>query len=383
MSFVAKRRLFCPGPTPVPFEVVQATSDVNVYHRTEEFYRIALDCRVKLGAFFGQHRDRPLILTSSGTGAMEAAVQNFTAANDAVITINGGKFGERWMKMLSAYQCQVATLTVPWGQSPDVTELTKLMNQTANVRAVFLQANETSTGVAFPIKELALAIRAAAPHALIVVDAISGLVAQEVNLEGWDLDVVLSGSQKGFGLPPGLSFIAVSERGWNHLSNRPRFYFDLARERKEQETGATAWTPATTLILGLHAALQSLHKVGPDFCIAHHKRLADACRSTAEPLGLKLFAESHHSNSLTAFALPEGFEGGKLVKRLRERFGAIFAGGQDHMKGKMLRMAHLGFTDELDLVSGIAALELVLTEMRGSKTAGAGVAAAVSSLAKH
>lgn len=370
-------RLFCPGPTPVPLEVGLSTLRTNVYHRTDSFRQDVLECRRLLQVFFGS-KEAPLILTSSGTGALEAALVNLTNPGDSVLVINGGKFGERWEKLAKAYGCQVNSYTIPWGSSPDSETLKETLRRTP-CKAVFFQANETSTGVAYPVEELAAAVRSVS-SALIAVDAVSGMIAHRIAMQDWDLDCVVSGSQKGFGIPPGLSFIGLSPRAWGGLSQRPKFYFDLARERAGQEKGEMAWTPATTLVLALLSSLKKLVEVGVEGCEAHHKRLAIACRHAMEAMGLQLFAQSHPSQALTAVSLPSSIDGSQLVKICRDAYGAIIAGGQDHLKGKIMRIAHLGMVDELDLLSGLSAFEMGLQRLGYRHTLGAGVGAAMQSL---
>lgn len=373
-----KNRLYCPGPTPVPLGVAISSLQTNTYHRTEAFREKLLECRKLLQPFFAS-KEAPLILTSSGTGAMEAALVNLTNPGDKIVVIDGGKFGERWWKMGSAYQCQVIHYKIPWGSSPDIAQLKQLLLENSDVKAVFFQANETSTGVAYPVKQIAAAIREVS-RALIVVDAISALVAHRLELENWGIDCLLSGSQKGFGIPPGLAFIALSENAWKGLSQRPRFYFDLKKEREGQNKGETAWTPATTLIETLLPALSVLAEMGPDTCEAHHKRLAAACRAAMEALELSLFSKDHHSQALTAVSLPETIDGSALVRVCRERFGTIFAGGQDQVKGKIVRIAHLGMIDELDLLTGLTAFEMGLASQGHKAKLGLGIGAAMKVL---
>lgn len=374
-----KNRLFCPGPTPVPLEIGMSALESNMYHRTDSFREVVLSCRRGLAPFFNTTED-PIILTSSGTGALESAVVNLTNEQDQVLVINGGKFGERWEKLASSYKCQLIPFKIEWGTSPDLKELEKLLSDNPNCKAVFFQANETSTGVAFPVEHIAATIRKVAPQALIIVDAVSGLIAHKIDMNNWGLDCVVSGSQKGFGIPPGLSFISLSERAWNSLTARPKFYFDLKKERAGQKTGETSWTPATTLILSLKSALDKLNVLGPDGCDLHHRKLALACRAAVEAIGLELFPRSHLSQALTAVKLPNSIDGSKLIKLCREKYGAIFAGGQDHLKGKILRISHLGFVDHLDLVSGIAALEMGLASLGFEFNLGAGTGAAMKTL---
>jgi aspartate aminotransferase-like enzyme len=376
-----KPRLFCPGPTPVPLDIAAAALNTNVYHRTDGFRQIVLDCRRMLQPFFGS-ADAPLILSSSGTGALESALVNLTDVGDKIFVINGGKFGERWEKLGQAYQCKVVSYTIPWGTSPDIQVFRKLLSEHPDCKAVFFQANETSTGVAYPVRDLAAAVRSVS-DAFICVDAVSSLIAQVIAMDDWGIDAVVAGSQKGFGIPPGLSFISLSKRAWSQISNRPKFYFDLVKERAGQDKGETAWTPATTLILSLKPALEALVAIGPIGCDRYHARMAQACRNAAEAIGLTLLAQSHPSQALTAVRLPESIDGGALVKTCREQYGAIFAGGQDHLKGKIIRIAHLGLVDHLDLIGAIAAFEMGLQSMGYSHALGSGVAQTMRTLTQN
>lgn len=373
-----KDRLYCPGPTPVPHASAVAALQTSVYHRTDLFREKFLYARKMLHPYF-KSPEAPLILSCSGTGAMEAALVNLTNAGDKVLCLNGGKFGERWGKLARAYGCDTIIYEFPWGESPDLQKISALLSANPDVKAVFFQANETSTGVAYPVREIASVI-AANSKALIIVDAISALVAHALPMDEISIDCLLTGSQKGFGIPPGLAFIALSNRGWDSLSSRPRFYFDLRKEREGQVKGETAWTPATTLIESLIPSLELLGEQGVDGCDAHHKRLSLACQAAAKAMGLSLFSKSHHSQALTAIELPAGMDGSKLLKYCRTRFGTVFAGGQDHLKGKIVRLAHLGVVDELDLIGGIAALEMGLHKLGHSFPLGAGVAAAMTAL---
>ncbi|MFW7378019.1 MAG: pyridoxal-phosphate-dependent aminotransferase family protein [Oligoflexus sp.] len=372
-------RLFCPGPTPVPNEAAIAALHTNIYHRSADFKQHFQRARSLLCDFFDSP-EGPIILTSSGTGALEAALVNLTSPGDEILVINGGKFGERWQKLGQTYQCSVDVIEVSWGQSPEINDILTKLQSRPNTKALFLQANETSTGVAYPIEEIARAVRKQRPEILIVVDAVSALVAHHVKLKSWDLDCVISGSQKGFGVPPGLAFLALSERAWSHISKRPRFYFDLLRERQAQAEGQTAWTPATTLVLSLEVALQKLHEIGVDACVAHHALMAKACRAAAGALGLELYSQSHHSQALTAIRLPSGMDGSQLVKVCREKFGAIFAGGQDQAKGTIIRIAHLGVFDQFDIITALSAFEFGLREMGSRHDIGVGVQAAMKTM---
>lgn len=374
-------RIYCPGPTPVPAFVHRALADAApIYHRSEEFYRDFRRCRELLAPVFGS-REQPVILTSSGTGAMEAVLVKLTDPGDEVVTVVGGKFGERWEKLAQAYQCAVQTVSVEWGQAPTASAILQAVGRQRATKAIFLQANETSTGAYYPIESLVRELRTQF-HGLVVVDAISSLGAHSMRQDDWQIDAVVAGSQKGFGVPPGLAFVSLSARAWAKAYQRPRFYFDLDKELKGQAEGRTAWTPASTLVYGLKAALEQMHEVGLDEVVRHHERCALAARAAAQAMQLEIFPATCPSQALTVPRVPAGIDGTKLVKRMRTRFGAFMAGGQDQLKGKIIRLAHLGFVSRFDLLDAIAALEFALGEEGYKFDLGAGVHAAMRSLAK-
>lgn len=373
-------RLFCPGPTPVPKAVLDAGETTSVYHRSDEFYKVFRGAAELLKPLFGT-KDLPIILTSSGSGAMEAAVTNLTAPGDEVVLVKAGKFGERWEKLTQAFQCQAEIVNVTWGEAPTAAMILAAVARQKQTKVIFLQANETSTGAYFPVEQLAREIRKTY-SGLIVVDAISSLGAHPMRMDDWQIDCVVAGSQKGFGLPPGLAFVAMSDKAWKSLSTRPRFYFDLAKERKGQAEGRSAYTPAATLVFMLKAALDEMHKLGVEKVFEHHATMARAARAAAGALGLELFPSTAPSNALTVFTVPNGVDGQRLVKRIRQRFGMFFAGGQDELKGKIVRFAHLGFVSRFDLIDGLAALEFALAEEGYPIDLGAGVKAAMQALAR-
>ena len=373
-------RLYCPGPTPVPSDVSHAGTQTSMYHRSDEFYAVFRRCAERLAPIFGT-KNPPLILTSSGTGAMESVLVNLTDIGDEVVVINGGKFGERWEKLAKSYQCKTEVVTVASGQAPSAAQILAAVARQAQTKAIFLQANETSTGAYYKLETLVPQLRAQFAG-LIVVDAISSLCAHAMRMDEWQIDAVVAGSQKGFGLPPGLAFVALSNRAWTSLSARPRFYFDLARERKGQAEGRSAWTPASTLVLSLDVALHKMHEAGLDHVLEHHAVLARATQAAVKALGLELFAAAAPSCSLTSISVPKEIDGQRLVKRIRQRFAMYFAGGQDELKGKIVRFAHLGFVSRFDLLAGIAAFEFALKEEGYRFELGAGVKAAMHSLVR-
>ncbi len=374
-------RLFCPGPTPVPSQVTHAGTISAVYHRSEEFYAVFRRAAERLKPLFGC-QENPLILTSSGTGAMEAIVTNLTKVGDEVVVVKGGKFGERWLKLAQTYQLKVAVVDIANGKAPAADELLAAIKSQAQTKAVFFQANETSTGAYYDVEGITRELR---KHfqGLICVDAISSLGAHPMRMDDWGVDAVCAGSQKGFGMPPGLAFVALSAKAWSSLSDRPRFYFDLAKERKGQAEGRSAWTTALSLVFALDQALAMIHDAGIERMLKQHALFAAATRAAVKAMGLELFAGSAPSNALTAITVPAGMDGSRIVKRLRQRFGMFFAGGQDELKGKIIRFAHLGFVNRFDVLDGIAALEFVLAEEGFAFDLGSGVKQAMQVMAKE
>ena len=362
MSSYRKQRLVCPGPTPLLDEAQIAPLNKNIYHRSNEFKEIILNCRHMLKeVFLGENL--PLILTASGTGAMEAAIVNFTDKGDPVGVISGGKFGDRWNKLSDTYGCNTKIFKLEWGKSVDFEKFDQWLSSITEMKCFFFQANETSTGVALPAKEISRIIRSKFPECIIVVDAISALLAQDLNQKNCDIDILISGSQKGFGLPAGLAFISLSDRSLEAFSSRECFYFDLKKEMKGQETGLTSWTPATSLILSLQETLKKILNIGLDKFVQKHQTMAKACREGVEAIGLKLLAERDYSSSLTSVKVPESVDGIELLTLLQSKYNSYFAGGQESLKGKIIRIAHLGFVDEFDLLQNLAILEFALKDL--------------------
>lgn len=373
-------RLFCPGPTPTPPVVKSAYQQTDIYHRSKEFEQVVKECAEMLKPLFGTST-QPVLLTSSGTGAMEAAVVNLTAPGDEVLVLSCGKFGERWQKVSQSYDCKVHVTVCENGKVPSTKDIDELFKKCVNPRAIFFQAHETSTGACLPVEELTKAVRRHSKDTLIVVDAISSLGAHPMKMDAWGIDCVITGSQKGFGVGPGIAFVAMSERAWKNRSTRSRFYFDLEKERKGQETGRTAYTPAINLILGLHAALSEITKLGVKEFISHHERLARSTRAAVKAMGLDLFVlEGGTSNTLTAIKVPAELDGVDILTIAKARYGAIISGGQDDLKGKIIRFSHLGFVSPFQLIEGIAALEFAFADVGWKFNLGSGVAAAMREL---
>lgn len=373
-------RLFCPGPTPQPWQTKEAGLHSDIYHRSKEFESLVISCAEMLKPLFGT-RTQPVILTSSGTGAMESVVVNLTNPGDKVIVVVAGKFGERWYKLNQTYGNTVTTLCVENGRAPTAEQINDVFTQCPKPKAFFFQAHETSTGTRFDVPAIAAQVRKLSPETLIVADAISSMGAHPVDMDKNGLDAVTAGSQKGFGVAPGLSFVALSERAWASISARPKFYFDLEKERKGQEAGRTAWTPAVSLIQSLHQALTEISEIGMQGFADHHARLAKACRAAIKAMGLELFVEERSiSNVLTAIKVPAGLDGTKILATAKARYGAIISGGQDELKGKIIRFSHLGFVSPFMMIEGLAALEFALADEGHPLEIGSGVTAAMRSL---
>jgi len=369
-----KQYLFTPGPTPIPSEVVAAMSQPIIHHRTAPFSRAFEEVRRGLRKLFGTKND-VLILASSGTGAMEAGVSNLLSPGEKALVVNGGKFGERWLRICRAYGIEAVEIKVEWGKAVKVEAVAKALKDHADTRALLIQASETSTSVLHPVREIA---KLTQNGPLLVVDGITAVGVLPMPQDQWGIDVLITGSQKALMLPPGLGFIALNDRARQRVesSKSPRFYFDLRLERKSQNNGETAFTPAISLILGLRAALDLIEKEGLEQVYKRHDRLARATRAAVAALGLKLLAPEDPSPALTGLYVPGKIDGGKLLDYMLHDMGIAFAGGQDHLVGKILRIAHLGYLGSFDVLMGIGALEMALKKFGYKVALGQGVGAA-------
>jgi len=384
MPGIIKERLFTPGPTPLLMEAQARTlAAANVHHRTEAFRKIMTETLALLKYYYDTPND-VLIFASSGTGAMEGSVANLLSPGERMLVGTAGKFGERWMGIAQAYGIEAVKKESPYGHPVNIQEMTQKLASDGPFRAVFIQATETSTAVMNDVRTLGEAVKNY-PETALVVDAITGLGTCDLRINEWGLDIVIGGSQKAVMIPPGLAFASVSEKAWGLIatSKLPRFYFDFAKERKNQAKGETAYTPATTLIIGLHAALEYIKKIGRENLIANAALLAEASRAAAQALGLKPFAESSPAHAATAVCAPAGLDSGAIVKELRTRFGAIIANGQGSMKGQIFRLAHLGYYDMADLFAVFAALEIALRKLGHQVELGSGVRAAQEVYLRH
>ncbi len=369
-----KQYLLSPGPTPIPNEVALAMSETMIHHRTPQFNQVFAEARQGLQTLFETQGD-VLILASSGTGAMEAAVANLFSPGDKVLIINGGKFGERWLNIANAFGLNPIEIPVQWGKPVEVQEVEKQLKLHADAVGVMIQASETSTTVLHPVKEIAQLTK---NGPLFLVDGVTAVGVLPVPVDAWGIDALVTGSQKALMLPPGLGFIALSDRAWakTKTAKLPRFYFDLNLERKNQAKGSGAFTPAVSLIFGLRAALQMMAREGLDRVYQRHARNARATRAAATAMGLKLLAPESPSPAATGVFLPDGLDADSVLDYLRERMGVTLAEGQDQLKGKVIRIAHVGYMGAFDVVTAIAALEMALRKFGAEMPFGRGVAAA-------
>jgi aspartate aminotransferase-like enzyme len=369
-----KRYLLSPGPTPVPEEVMLEMARPIIHHRTPQFSAIFRDATDGMKKLF-KTDETVMLLAASGTGAMEATVTNLFSAGDTVLVVNGGKFGERWGKIADAYGLTVEWIKVEWGQAVAAEAVQKAIEDNPKIAAVMTQGSETSTTTAHPIKELAAITNGT--DRLLIVDGITAVGVSDLPMDEWGVDVLLTGSQKALMLPPGLAMIALSGKAWkkSERGKLPRFYFDLAKEKKNVAADTSAYTPAVTLISGLRKVCEMLLDEGLENVYKRHDILARAARAGASAMGLKPLSPTSPANSATGLYTPDGVDGAKLVKGLRDNYGVTFAGGQDHLKGKIVRIAHLGYFDSFDMIIAISALEMALAKAGHPIELGKGVAA--------
>jgi aspartate aminotransferase-like enzyme len=371
-----------PGPTPVAPETQLAMAIPMIHHRAPAFMEILEEVRAGLKYLF-QTEQEVLMFAATGTGAMEGAVANTLSPGDTALVVEGGKFGERWVELCNVYGIKVDLIKVEWGYSVDPQEVAKRLEANPAIKAVFVQANETSTGVQHPVRELAQ-LTAKRPGTILVVDAISALGGYPLPMDEWGLDIVVAGSQKAMMLPPGMAFAALSPKAWEFAKTAkcPKYYFDFAKQLKSQQKNQTAYTSAVTLTLGLQHILDGIKKQGLEKVFARNRKLAQATKAAAKAMGLELFARQNPSDVLTAISAPAGVDGQQVVAKMRTK-GIWIAGGQAQAKGKIFRIAHMGFIDEQDLMGTIGALEIVLNDLGYKVELGAGLKAAQAILGKE
>ena len=378
-----KLTLMIPGPTPVPESVLKAMGRHPIGHRSGDFQAVVQRTTEQL-KWLHQTQSDVLVITGSGTAAMEAGIINTLSRGDRVLCGDNGKFGERWVKVARAYDLEVEVIQAEWGQPLDPEAFRRALeaDSTKAIKAVILTHSETSTGVINDLETIARHVKAHGT-ALTIADCVTSLGATDVPMDAWGVDVVASGSQKGYMLPPGLSFVAVSERAWQayERSDLPKFYLDLGPYRKTAAKNSNPFTPAVNLYFGLEAALEMMQKEGLEAIFTRHARHRSAAQAGMKAIGLPLFAaEGHGSPAITAVA-PDGIDAEQLRKAVKDRFDILLAGGQDHLKGKVFRIGHLGYVCDRDVLTAVSAIEATLQSLglhRGSM--GAGVAAAAAAL---
>ena len=374
---IPKTRLFTPGPTPLSPIALQAMGKNIPHHRTDEFRAIFKGAREGLQRFFKTPQD-VLILSCSGSGGMEAALVNTLSTGDTMLALVAGNFGERWANLGKAHGMDVQILESEWGTAVKPDAVKAALDANSKIRGVFVQHNESSTGVKHDIQAIASVVKNRA-DVILVVDAISGMGAMPLHTDEWGVDVVVVGSQKALALPPGMAFVSVNEKAWQRIqtTKTPKFYFDLLRERKNQVNFESAWTPPISLVVALDAVLKDLEAAGGvDALVKNAGTLAAMTRAAAQALGLPLLAPNDHGDALTALKAPAGIEIGRITKILKGEFKSEVAGGQGKLKGQIMRVAHLGYYDVTDILGLLGTLEIALHKVGHKFTPGAGVAAA-------
>ncbi|MGD0272496.1 MAG: alanine--glyoxylate aminotransferase family protein [Gaiellaceae bacterium] len=373
-----KRYMMTPGPTPVPPEVLQAMAEPIIHHRGADFRRAFVQCGERLKEVYKTSND-VIMFAASGTGGMESAVANLCAPGERVVVHSAGNFGERWVKIAKIYGLEVGHVKEEWGATPDPDKLAAELKQ-APAKVVFLTHSETSTGVVSDIEKLAAVAK---EHgALVVVDAISSLGAIPLETDAWGLDVVVAGSQKALMTPPGLAAVSISEAATaasQEPGRNPSFFFNWAAAQKALANETTAYTPAVTLILGLNVALGLLLEEGLETRFELHRKLGRACRAGIKAMGLELFSpDEDRSAVVTAAKAPEGIDGQKIVSTLRDRYAIQIVGGQGILKGHIFRIGHIGYFDIFDIITALAGVEMVLTDMGVDVNRGAAVSSALA-----
>ncbi len=376
-----KSYLFAPGPTPVPERVLLRMAMPIIHHREEAFEAVFEEVREGLKYLF-QTDQEVLVLTSSGTGAMEAAISNLFSEGDEVLVVRAGKFGQRWGELAETFGLSPVYLDFPWGEPADPAKIAERLEAQPAIRGVLIQASETSTGVMHPIREIAK-FTSKRDDVVLIVDGITAVGVFEMPMDEWGIDVVITGSQKALMLPPGLAFISLSEKAWKmaESSSLPRYYFDLKKHLVSSKKNQTPYTPAISLVLGLQEVLGMIRAEGLEAVFARHHRIAEATREAVKAMGLALFAKSSPSDALTAVVMPETVDGLALKKAFLDRYGITVAGGQGQIKGKIIRIAHLGYFDPIDMFQVIAALEMSLYKMGYPVELGSGLGILAEKLA--
>jgi aspartate aminotransferase-like enzyme len=378
-----KRYLFTPGPTPVPPEVLAALAEPMIHHRARDYRDIYERCLTRLHDIYRTQND-VLMFTTSGTGAFESAVANLTTPGDRQLVLSAGNFGERWAGMVTAFGAELVHVQLEWGETPEPDDLRAALAAAGDVRVVYLTHSETSTGVVCDVQALAAVAKEAG--ALVVVDAVSSLGAVPLETDGWELDVVVSGSQKALMCPPGLAFVSVSPAALEAAvrSTAPRYVLDWERTRRAQAKLDAPFTPAISIVRALDVALGLLLDEGLEGAFDRHARLGRACREGAKAMGLELFSpDEERSAVVTAIRAPEGVDATEVVSTLRDRFGITIANGQGVLKGKIFRIGHIGWFDVFDITAALGAVELALADAGAEIERGVAVTRALDAWAEH
>lgn len=374
---MVKKYIMTPGPTPISEDVLIEHGKPLMHHRSPEFGKIFSETTEKLKKLLKTKND-VFILTSSGTGAMETAITNSFRKGDKVLVVSIGNFGERFKKISSIYGLEVISLDYEWGEAADPEDIKRTLDEEKEIKGVMVQFSETSTGALNDIKEMGKIVKDY--PALLIVDAISGLAASDFDTDGWNIDIVIGGSQKGLSAPTGIAFVSISEKAWKaiEVSDIPRFYFDLKAARKALQKNQTPWTPGISIIVAINKALDLLFEEGLENMFRRHRILAMATQEAALALGLEfLVAEAGQRGfSVTAIKVPEGLDGKELVKIMRVKYGVTIAGGQGKIAGKIIRIGHLGYVGMFDVITAISALEMSLADLGYDFKIGAGITAA-------
>ncbi|MEL6553473.1 MAG: alanine--glyoxylate aminotransferase family protein [Cyanobacteria bacterium J06621_11] len=378
-----KLMLMIPGPTPVPEKVLLAMAKHPIGHRSGEFSQLIAETNENLKWLF-QTKNNVMTVNASGTGTVEAGIINFLSAGDRILVGSNGKFGDRWVQIAEAYGLDVTIVKAEWGTPLNPDDFAKELQADSDkkIKAVMITHSETSTGVLNDLEAINKHVKAHG-EALIIVDAVTSLGSYNIPVDEWGIDVIASGSQKGFMLPPGMGFITASDKAWEayKTATLPKFYLDLGKYNKSADKNSTPFTPPVTLYFGMKVALEMMKEEGLENIFARHTRHKEASRAAMKALGLPLFAPDDYASPAVTSVVPNGIDAEKIRSVMKNKFNIALAGGQDHMKGKMFRMGHLGFVSDRDVLCAVSALEATLAEL-GHKALSSGVAAASERLQK-
>ncbi|MDR0888479.1 MAG: alanine--glyoxylate aminotransferase family protein [Coriobacteriales bacterium] len=373
-----KKYLMTPGPTPVPSEVLLAQARPMIHHRTPDFEAVVRECADGLKYVFQTEKSDVLMFAASGTGAMESSVSNCFCAGDSVLVCYNGKFGERMQQISEAYGLNVTVLKYGWQTCVDPNDIAAHLKEHPDTRGVIVTQSETSSGILNDVKAIGAIVKDY-PECVLIVDSITGIGAVDCKTDEWNLDVVMTGSQKGLMLPPGLAAVSVSPKAWKAYdrSTLPKFYFDWGKYKSNLEKDTTPFTPPISLMIGLAESIKLIRDEGIENVIARHARLAEACRKGCEALGLTLFAPPEgRGNAVTPVCVPDGIDGNQIVSILKNKHGVTIANGQNEYKGKIFRIGHLGYFGDFDIITVLSALEMTLSELGYDFEPGSGIKAA-------